>query len=151
MLGKIKQYKNKTVEWLGDFRDTRVIGLVLLLLIVLMVSWSSANVIGTNYNLQQQIKTLEQENRVNQLTNDNIRLQNEYYQTPQYLDIAARQHFGLASKGETVLSVPNSIALRFTVDSPDSATRPETEAKKVQPVYQQNFQSWMDFFLHRDN
>lgn len=151
MLGKIKQYKNKTTEWLNDFRDTRVIGLVLLLLIVLMVSWSSANVIGTNYSLQQQIKTLEQENRVNQLANDNVDLQNKYYQTPQYLDIAARQHFGLASEGEKVLSVPESVALRFTIDPPEKTSQPETEAKKVQPAYQQNFQSWMDFFLHRGN
>lgn len=151
MFGKIKQYKNKTTQWLDGFRDARILGLLLFLIILLMVSWSSVNVIGTNYQLQQQINQHEQQNKVAQLANDNIDLQNQYFETPQYLDIVAREHFGLANEGETVLVVPESVALRFTIDPPASSPVLEAgiEAKKAQPAYQQNFQAWMDFLLHR--
>jgi len=154
MLGKIKQIKNRSSDWLDGFRDTRIIGLILFLIIILMVSWSSTNVIGTNYRLQQQIKRMDQENRVQQLANDNINLQNQYYETPQYLDIAAREHFGLAKDNEKVLAVSDSVAARFTQDmSAQNTTQDQTlqEAKSKQPAYQRNFQAWMNFLLHRDN
>lgn len=153
MLGKIKQIKNKGAEWIDGFRDTKIIGLILFLIIILMVSWSSANVIGTNYGLQQQIKRMEQENRVQQLANDNVELQNQYYETPQYSDIAARQHFGLASEGEKVLVVPDSVAIRFTTDTTTKNSNQEKsiqETNNKQPAYQRNFQAWMNFLLHRD-
>lgn len=150
MLDKLKLYKNKFTQGLGGFRDTRVLGLILFLVILLMVTWSSVNVIGTNYELQQQINHLGQENKISKLTNDNIRLQNSYFETPQFLDIAAREHFGLASPGETVLVVPENVALRFTVDPPSSDPQKKLNTPdKAQPIYQQNFQAWMDFFLHR--
>lgn len=152
MLGKIKQIKNKSSDWLDGFRDTRIIGLILFLIIILMVSWSSANVIGTNYSLQQQIKRMDQENRVQQLANDNINLQNQYYETPQYLDIAAREHFGLAKDNEKVLAVSDSVAARFTQDMSPNTPRDQSiqEAKSKQPAYQRNFQAWMNFLLHRE-
>jgi cell division protein FtsB len=150
MLGKLKLYKSKITSRLEGFRDTRVLGLLLFLVILLMVTWSSVNVIGTNYALQQQINHLEQENKISKLTNDNIQLQNSYFKTPQFLDIAARQHFGLASEGETVLVVPDNVAMRFTIDSASTNTQKGINTPdKAQPVYQQNFQAWMDFFLHR--
>lgn len=150
MLDKIKLYKSKITHQLEGFRDTRVLGLLLFLVILLMVTWSSINVIGTNYELQQQINHLEQENKISKLTNDNIQLQNSYFETPQFLDIAAREHFGLASKGETVLVVPDNVAMRFTVDPGSNEAQKEINMPdKAQPVYQQNFQAWMDFFLHR--
>lgn len=150
MLDKLKLYKSKFTQGVGGFRDTRVLGLILFLVILLMVTWSSVNVIGTNYELQQQINHLGQENKISKLTNDNIRLQNSYFETPQFLDIAAREHFGLASPGETVLVVPENVAMRFTVDPPSSDPQKTLNTPdKAQPIYQQNFQAWMDFFLHR--
>jgi hypothetical protein len=54
----------------------------------------------------------------------------------------------LAAPGETVLNVPRSVAMSFTVDLP-KAEGPKEEAKSKQPSYQRNFQAWMDFLLHR--
>jgi hypothetical protein len=114
-----------------------------------MVSWSGVKAIDANYGLQKQISRLDQENEVQRLSNENLRLQNGYYNTPQYLEIAARQEFGLAAPGETVLQVPRSVALAHTVDLPklEPQTAAKDESKK--PFYQKNFQAWMDFFLHR--
>lgn len=148
MFDKIKKYENTIISYATHLRDLRVVGLLVFLVIVLLVSWSGVKTIEANYGLQKQISALKQENSVKKLANENLKLENEYFNTPQYLEIAARQDFGLAAPGETVLNVPRSVALSFTVDLSKSDVAEEESASK-QPAYQRNFQAWMDFFLHR--
>jgi cell division protein FtsB len=139
----------KVSEFVLQFRDVRAVGLVLFLVIVLLVSWSGIKVIDTNYRLQKDISRLEQQNEVKKLANDNIKLENEYYQTNQYLDIAARQDFGLAAPGETVLNVPTQVALAHTIDLQDAEQIQVQKTKAKQPAYQRNFQAWINFLLNR--
>jgi cell division protein FtsB len=149
MLAKIKDYYLKTREHVSQLRDIRVVGLLLFLFVVLMVSWSGVKVINTNYELQRQIAQLEQENELQRLANENLKLQNRYFDTPQYLELAARESFGLAAPGETVFIVPRAVALKYTVDLPHEVQKQAAEDKR--PAYQRNFQAWMDFFFHRNN
>lgn len=128
--------------------DIRFVGQIVFVVIVLLISWSGVKTIQTNYGLQKQITALKQQNQLQELKNENLNLQNEYYNTDQYLEVAARQNFGLAAPGETVLIVPKSVALANTVDT--TPNKDET-AQAKQPSYQRNFQSWVDFFLHRQN
>ena len=58
-------------------------------------------------------------------------------------------HRGLAAPGEKEVVVPASVALAYTVNLPSPAKTDGTKAK--QPAYQRNFESWVDFFLHRQN
>jgi cell division protein FtsB len=139
----------KFEDFAMQFRDVRAIGLLLFLVIVLLVSWSGVKVIDTNYRLQKDITRLEQQNEVAELTNTNLKLQNEYYGTDQYLDIAARQDFGLAAPGETVLNIPREVALAHTVDLPNTDQAEAKKTKARQPAYQRNFQSWINFLLGR--
>ena len=150
MLEKIKHYQTKILHTAEQLRDVRIVGLLLFLMIILMISWSGAKIIETNYHLQRQIAEQEQQNRVQQLANENARLQNQYYETEQYLDIAARQHFGLSAEDETVLVVPRQVALSYTVDA-EEAQPADEPAEITPPAYQRNFQAWMDFFLHRQS
>lgn len=146
---KTKEQLEKISEYVLQFKDVRAAGLLLFLVIVLLISWSGIKVIDTNYRLQKQISQLEQQVQVHRLSNTNVKLQNNYFQTDQYLEIAARQNFGLAKPGETVLTVPQNVALAHTVDLPDTD---KTEIKKTQakqPSYQRNFQAWVNFLLHR--
>lgn len=148
MFDKIKNYEKTIAGWLAQLKDLRVVGLLVFLVIVLLVSWSGVKAIETNYDLQKQISALRQENSVKNLANDNLELENEYFGTSQYLEVAARQDFGLAAPGETVLNVPRSVAMSFTVDLPKAEDTKEAPQSK-QPGYQRNFQAWMDFLLHR--
>ena len=130
-------------------RDIRVAGQVVFGVVVVLVSWSGVKAIDTNYELQKQVATLQQQNELQQLENSNLGLQNEYYNSNQYLELSARQNFGLGMPGETELIVPKSVALAYTVPMPDTAAsaKPTPEV----PVYQRNVQAWVDFFLHRQN
>ena len=143
------QYKEKALfylQWLGDLRFA---GQILFVVIVLMISWSGVKSIQTNYGLQKQISALKQQADLQKLQNDNLALQNQYLNSNQYLELSARQNFGLAAPGEKEIVVPANVALAYTVNLPTSAKADNTKAK--QPAYQRNFESWVDFFLHRQN
>ncbi len=150
ILQKIQKYQNHPV--VSQLRDVRSLGLVVFAVIVLFVSWSGVKAIQTNYKLEQQVAQLRQENRLQELQNENQKLKNQYYNTPQYLELAARQNFGLAAPGEKELIVPKAVALAHVsgvipVDE-DPAVQASTASKK-QPFYQRNAQAWINFFLHR--
>lgn len=146
---KLKAYQKKAYEYAGDLRDVRVAGLAVFVVVVLLISWSGIKVIDTNYSLQKQINSLEQQNRLQELEDNNLKLQNQYFNTNQYLDVTARQEFGLAAPGEKSLVVPRNVALMHTADIPSLDQQAKTTTVNHQPAYQRNFQAWMNFFLHR--
>jgi len=128
-------------------RDVRTVGTLVFVVLVLLISWSGVKAIQTNFKLQQEVVRLQQENEVKKLQNENQKLQNQYYTTAQYREVTARENFGLAAPGETVLLVPKDVAMAHTVPMPKDSEA-ATSAKK-RPFWQENFQSWMDFLLHR--
>jgi cell division protein FtsB len=140
-------YLARLQAYILSLRDIRNVGILVFVVIVLLISWSGIKAIQTNYGLQKQISELQQEDDVAKLQNQNLQLQNQYYGTDQYLDIAARQNLGLGAAGETELLVPKSVALAHTVQMPSAASTSEVPK---QPAWQRNFQAWIDFFLHRD-
>lgn len=141
-------YKHKLLNFVNRLNDIRFVGQLLFLVIVLLISWSGVKVIQTNYGLQKQISVLRQQNKLQQLQNENLAFQNQYYNSNQYLDLSARENFGLAASGEKEIIVPRQVALAYTVKLPSTLGTSVT-AKSRQPAYQQNFESWVNFFLHR--
>jgi cell division protein FtsB len=146
MLQKIKSFQNS--EFYKALGDVRNIGLLAFGVIALLVTWSGIKVVQTNYDLQKQISAMQQQNEVKRLENGNMALQNQYLQSDQYLELAARRHFNKAAPGEKLLIVPKSVALAHTVDIKiPSVITPEQG--DVSPWYEKNFNAWLDFLLHR--
>jgi cell division protein FtsB len=144
---RLEPYLQIVRQYVLSLRDVRNVGLLVFTVIVLLISWSGVKSIQTNYGLQKQISKLQQENDVAKLQNQNLQLQNNYYQTNQYEELSARQNLGLGMPGETELLVPKAVALAHTVK------QQETEATKTavpkQPTWQRNFHAWINFFLDR--
>lgn len=132
-----------------ELRDVRVLSLMVFAVIVLLVSWSGVRVIEINYQLQQQLSRMQEQNKLRELENANKNLENQYYQTDQYLELQARKQFGKAAPGETLLLVPKNIALAHTKDLPQQDATTKTAEAPAKPFYQQNFEAWMRFFFHR--
>jgi cell division protein FtsB len=148
---QIKSFNTDKISlFLRRMNDPRFVGQLIFVVVVLLISWSGVKTIQTNYGLQKQITALNQQNALQKLQDDNLALQNQYYNSNQYLELSARQNFGLAAPGEKEVVVPASVAQAYTVNLPGLAT-PDTATKAKQPAYQRNFQSWVDFFLHRQN
>ncbi len=145
---QIKNIPKQITDFIQRLSDLRFAGQVLFVIIVLLISWSGIKTIQTNYGLQKQISSLQQQNDIQKLENNNLELQNNYFNSNQYLELAARQNFGLAAPGEKEVIVPETVAMAYTVDLPSDKT---DEATVKQPTYQKNVNSWVDFLLNRSN
>jgi cell division protein FtsB len=145
MLEKLKQLRHHPK--IAQFRDVRAVGLLAFLAVALMVSWSGAKVIQRNYELQKHISQLQQEVDVQELQTNNLKLQNQYFNTDQYLELKARQDFGLGKAGEKLLLVPDDVAMSYVSESTAKTDAPTPASRR--PAYQRNFEQWVDFFLHR--
>src|SRR5690242_16883915 len=112
MFEKIKNYPLRPL--VRQLKDVRVVGFLVFGVLVLLVSWSGVKVIETNYELQKQVSRVQQENQVAELENNNLKLQNQYYNTDEYLELTARRQFGKGAPGEKLLIVPQEVALAHT-------------------------------------
>ena len=148
MLEKIKKLPYSSIS--HQLRDVRFLGFLVFGLLVLLASWSGVRVIETNYELQKQTAQLDQQNQVQDLVNTNLKLQNEYYNTDTYLELAARKQFGKAAPGETLLLVPKDVALAHAKALPDVYAKTNQQETDTRPKYQKNFNAWMDFFFRRN-
>ena len=147
MKTKIEHYVHQVTSFIQRFSDPSFVGQLVFVAIVLIVSWSGIKSIQSNYTLQKQIGALKQQNDVQQLENENVALQNNYYNSKQYLELSARQSFGLAAPGEKEVLVPESVAANYVTTLPDT---PQSSATTTPTVVQPpNIQAWINFFLHR--
>jgi len=142
----IHQLKRQALALIERFHDVRFTGQVLFAVLVLMISWSGVKSIQSNYELQKQISTLKQQNSVAQLTNDNLALQNDYLKTDEYLELSARQNFGLGKPGETEYLVSKNVAYEY---APAVKINAATTTTADSSEHTSNFQSWVNFFLNR--
>lgn len=146
MIDKLKANTDLLSKRISKYFELRYIGQAIFIIIILLVSWSGINAIQSNYNLQEQINQLNQQNTISNLQNETLALQNQYYKSNEYLELSARENLGLAEPGETELLVPNSVALSYTVAQPSL----QITAPKNKAASQQDFSAWVDFFLHRN-
>lgn len=149
MIEKIKKILDH--KWIEQFKDVRFSGFVVFGVLVLLVSWSGVSVIESNYELQKQVSKLEQQNQVVQLENNNLKLQNEYYNSDQYLELTARRQFGKGQPGEKLLLVPKSVALKYTVDIPEETKKAAITPTLEKPLIQRNIEAWVNFLLNRQD
>ena len=147
MIDQIKNYYHIKIK--GNIKDTRLIGLAVFLVIVLLVTWSGLKTVQTNYGLQKQLAKIQQQNQVQKLKNQNLALQNNYYNTNQFLELSARQNLGLAEQGETEIIIPKGVALKQLIALPGESINAENVAVVNKSYWQNNFQSWTNFFMHR--
>ena len=143
------KYIQPLTSFLSHLNDVRYVGQLLFVVIVLLISWSGVKAIQTNFGLQKQITALNQQNGLQQLQNDNLKLQNQYYASNQYLELSARQNLGLAAPGEKEVIVPEQVAISHTVNLPSLSNASTSKDKRS--TLQSNFESWVNFFLHRPN
>ena len=147
MLEKIKN--NQTLKSFGDIRS---LGMLAFGLISILVTWSSVKVVQTNYDLQKQISAITQQNEVQSLANNNLKLKNQYFNTNEYLELAARRHFNKAYPGEKLVIIPKEVALAHSIDVPKPKTAADSAAETVEASgssMQRNFNAWLDFLFHR--
>lgn len=103
--------------------------------------WGSLGVLQRNYNLQKELDDKNRQLIVAQLDTASAKLQQRYYQTDEYKELAVRERLGLVTPGESVLILPPNSQAAINEDK----TTPLVSAAPPKPV--SNFQQWMNFLL----
>jgi cell division protein FtsB len=146
----IEKTFNTIMHFIRRLSDLRFLGQVIFVIIVILVSWSTAKAIQSNYDLQKQVASKQKENQLQQLRNDNLKIKNQYLETDEYLEITARRQLGKAAPGETVVNIPKQVAMRYTVvSSIKTDDEVQKNADESRPFYQKNLEAWGDFFFRR--
>ncbi|MEI6850886.1 MAG: hypothetical protein WCK26_02890 [Candidatus Saccharibacteria bacterium] len=103
--------------------------------------WGSLIVMQKNYTLQKELDDKSRQLIVAQLDNENAKLEQRFYKTDEYKELAVRKYLTLATPGESLLILPqNSEAVKEA----DKASL-TTASIKVEPI--SNFGQWMNFLF----
>lgn len=132
VLDKLKQKMNKF------WTPQRVIMAVVVVAVLVWVV-PTIQVLNNNYNLQRQVDNAVLDNQVTELENENLRLEQMYYQTDEYMDLSARSLLGKAAPGEHLVILPR-------VEHGDVATDDGSAT-----VEQSNLDQWLDFLFGQHN
>jgi len=116
---------------------------VILVAFVIAASWvwGSLDVMQRNYLLQKELDDKSRQLIVTELDTENAKLQQRYYQTNEYKELAVRDKLGLASPGESVLILPENSQSAKDADDESTITTP------VEIVSISNFEQWMNFLF----
>jgi cell division protein FtsB len=103
--------------------------------------WGAIGVMQRNYDLQKDVNYKQRELTLAQLQTANLKLENRYYQTREYQELAVRKGLGLIMPGESVLILPKNTAETQTTNTTSQVTIGNGDEDAS------NFQQWVDFLF----
>lgn len=103
--------------------------------------WGSLQVMQRNYALQKEVDFKRRELQLTELQKQSLELQQRYYQTNEYKELAARESLGLVMPGEKVLILPENSQAAKDADA--------KKAPSVVVVQEQasNLEQWLNFLF----
>lgn len=104
--------------------------------------WGSLQVMQRNFALQKEVDQKQRLLELTQLQKDSLQLQQRYYQTDEYKELAARETLGLVMPGEKLIILPaNSKAV---VDADKAANQQAAPAPQQTTT---NIEQWLNFLF----
>lgn len=136
---KIRQAKYRFKnEWLTIENVVFVIAIVACLL----WTWGSISSMSRNWSLAQELLSKQREKALLELEVETLELENDYYESPEYQELAARKYQNKMLPGETMVILPeNSEAARHKHSS-SSSTQLGSSTSEMS-----NFEQWMKFLF----
>jgi hypothetical protein len=106
-------------------------------------TWGTISSMQTNLSAQRAYEEQQRQLELTKLEVATLQYQQNYYNSDEYKDLAARMYLGLASPGEKVLVLPKNSAeaeREVVVDTTKSTTADDSKATS-----RSNFEQWIDF------
>jgi cell division protein FtsB len=104
-------------------------------------AWGSIEMMQRNFDLQKELDAMSREQKLIELEATNLSLQQRYYKSSEYQELAVRERVGLANPGEKALILPPNTQTAKDADAVAAGNTP-------QPVESaSNFQQWVNFLF----
>lgn len=104
-------------------------------------TWGSIDSMSRNWSLAQELMERQREKALLELEVETLELENEYYRSTEYKELAARKYQGKMLPGETMIYLPdNSVAARAKHSA-------EEEDADIATLTMGNFEQWMAFLF----
>lgn len=111
--------------------------------IALSLIWNTVTAIEKNFELQTRVDSLADEVALLELENENLDLNNDYFNSDAYLELAARETLGLVKPGEKVLVLPDYSELEVEAET-------EAQQEDVAQTKVSNVDQWLYFLFRRE-
>ena len=129
-------------HFVHDFLTVNNAVIVFALIIASSWVWGSLQMMQRNYSLQRELDDKKRQLMIAQLDTENAKLEQRYYKTKEYQELAVREKLGLVAPGESVLILTGDANYK-EVASEDA----KTTQKKQDIESWSNFRQWMNFLF----
>ena len=140
---ELKTKMRKTQYWLKhDFFTFDNVILLVAAVFCLVWTWGSISSMTRNWTLAEEVMNREREKALLELEVATIELENEYYASTEYQELAARRYQNKKLEGETMIYLPaNSDAAKHKHDAQTD------ESTTLVMNDMSNFEQWMAFLF----
>lgn len=123
-----------------DYLTLDRVAFVVALTVCAAWTWGAISSMTRNWELEQRVAARRKELKLLQLEVDSLSLENEYYKSEEYQELAAREKQGKKLPGETMIYLPpNTESARNKYK--------ETTPLAEETVTPSNFEQWMSFLF----
>lgn len=117
--------------------DAIIFGLAIFL--TLTWTWGAISALSRNWDLAQRVESRKRELSLMRLEVENLELENEYYKSEEYQELAARAKQNKLLEGETLIYLP---------DNSDAAKAKHQQVASVaEEEAPSNFSQWLSFLF----
>ena len=104
--------------------------------------WGSLQMMQRNYSLQKELDDKKRELIIAQLDTENAKLEQRYYKTKEYQELAVREKLGLVSPGERVLILTGDTDYKEKTSENTNIVQEKQDIESSS-----NFRQWMNFLF----
>lgn len=142
-MSEFKTRVRKMQYWFThDFMNLERVTMIIAAFCCLMWTWGSIDSMTRNWSLAQELMSRQREKALLELEVETLELENEYYKSYEYQELAARKYQGKLLPGETMIYLPdNSDAARNKHKAEDDVE--ETLAADTMS----NIEQWLVFLF----
>lgn len=123
-----------------DYLNVNNVVILVAFLIATSFIWGSLSAMQSNYSLQREVDVKKQQLEIARLETENLQLQQQYFKTAEYQELALRDRAGLAFPGEKQLVLPPNSETAQNADR-------QTTVSPGRTADVTNLEQWINFLF----
>lgn len=117
--------------------------LIIALIFCFIFTWGAISSMSRNWSLAEEVVDRQREKALLELEVETLELENTYYQSDEYQELAARKYRGKLLPGETMVFLPDNSAVAKSKHSAEPVEQEVAQASEERS----NFEQWMTFLF----